>query len=144
MRHVVDSKSISELEKWKWKGPVPNESDSYTEYRFYSLHNKPISELDLSDIRFLITQNSGLEYLVPLVIEKLREDLFVETEYYPGDLFYSLLLINNKPNYWESHLKEKQELLELYADQKQKLGILDLTEDLIEKIKKGYKDFLNK
>lgn len=143
MRYVID-KSISELEKWKWKGPIPNESDSYTEYRFYSLHDKPISELDLSDIRFLITQNSGLEYLVPLVIEKLRDDLFVETEYYPGDLFYSLLLINNKPNYWESHLKEKRALLELFADQKHKLGTLDLTEDLIEKIKKGYKDFLNK
>jgi hypothetical protein len=143
MRQVL-SKSISELEKWKWKGAIPSESDSYTEYRFYTLHDKPISELDFSDIRFLITQNSGLEYLVPIAIEKLREDLFLETEYYPGDLFYSLLLINNSPNYWETHPEEKDELIKLYGDQKQALGGLDLTDELIQKIKEGYKDFLNK
>lgn len=139
-----DNKSISELEGWKWKGEIPKEDEWHTEYRFYQLHKKPLNELDLSDIYFLILENSGLEYLVPKAIEKLNDDLFLEVENYSGDLFRSLLLINNEPNYWNNHPKEKQELIELYQSQKKRLGSLGLPEDVLEKIKEAYKAFAEK
>lgn len=138
------NKSISELEGWRWKGDIPREDDSYVVRNFFTLHNKPISEMDLSDIRFLIGQNSGLKYLVPLALERLKENLFIETEYYPGDLFCSLLLINNEPNYWSVHPNHKQDLINLYTEQKKALGSLDVTEEIIIKIKDAYKDFLVK
>jgi len=93
-------------------------------------------------IRFLIGQNSALEYLVPKAIKELQKNLFIETEYYEGDLFCSLLKINNEPNYWLSHEKEKQELINLYNEQKKMLGILDLTENTIVKIKEAYNEFI--
>ena len=136
------NRSISELEGWKWKSAIPGEDDSYVTQRFYELHNRPVSELDLSDIRFLIGQNSGLKYLVPLAIEKLKENLFVEVEYYPGDLFCSLLLINNEPNYWSEHSFYRQELITLYENQKKAISSLDITEENLRKIKGDYKRFL--
>jgi hypothetical protein len=48
----ISGKSISELEGWKWKGKIPTENDAYAEFRFYQLHNLPISNLTLSDIYF--------------------------------------------------------------------------------------------
>ncbi len=138
------SKSISELEGWKWKGNIPREDDWSTEYRFYMLHDKPIEQLDLSDIYFLILENSGLQFIVPIGIKKLTENLFLEVENYPGDLLCSLFLINNEPNYWKSHPKEKQELIDLYAEQKKNLGSIDASDEIIQKIKEAYKEFLNK
>jgi hypothetical protein len=141
----MENKSISELEGWKWKGVIPNrETHSGVECRFFELHNKPISKLDIYDIRFLIGQNSGLEYLVPYALKKLKEDVFLEVEYYPGDLLCSLFLINNEPNYWKSHTKEKQELIDLYTEQKKNLGSIDASDEIIQKIKEAYNEFLNK
>lgn len=135
-------KSISELEGWKWKGEIPaRQTHSGTECRYYELHNLEISKLDLSDIRFLIGQNSGLVYLVPIAINKLKENIFMEVEYYEGDLFCSLLQINNEPNYWQSHQRENQELISLYNEQKKMLGALDVSEEIKVKIKEAYKDF---
>lgn len=138
------NKSIRELEGWEWKGNIPREDGWSTEYRFYKLHDKPIEQLELSDIYFLILENSGLPFIVPLCMKKLRENLFLEVENYPGDLFCALLLINNEPNYWKSHLKEKQELIALYTEQKKNLGSIDLSGEIIQKIKDAYNEFLNK
>lgn len=140
----VLNKSICELEGWKWKGEIPNENGGHTEFRFYQLHNKPISELDFSDIYFLILENSGLKYLVPIVIEKLKQGLYLEVENYPGDLFCSLLLINNEQNYWKTHPNEKQELINLYTEQKKMLGTLHVTDEIRIKIKEAYKEFIVK
>lgn len=136
------NKSISKLEGWKWKGEIPTrQTHSLVECRFYELHNIEISKLDLSDIRFLIGQNSGLNYLVPIAVNKLEENIFIEVEYYEGDLFCSLLQINNEPNYWISHQEERQKLITLYNEQKSMLGTLDLTEEIKAKIKEAYKEF---
>jgi hypothetical protein len=138
------NKSISELEGWKWKGNIPNEDESYVEINFFRLHTKPVNEMDFLDIRFLIGQNSGLKYLIPIAFEELKKDLFVETEYYPGDLFCSLLLVNDDPNYWSINPLEKQELISLYNSQKQLLRTLDIPDEIKSKIKEAYKEFLKK
>lgn len=142
---TFENKSVSELEGWKWKGEIPSrETHGGIETRFYELHKTPLSELMLDDIRFLIGQNSGLIHLVPIALKKLSEDVFIEAEYYCGDLLMSLLQINNEPNYWSNHPKEKQELIELYQSQKKRLGSLGLPEDVLEKIKEAYKAFAEK
>lgn len=138
----MESKSISELEGWKWRGEIPmEETHSNLEYRFYKLHDIPLSDLDLSDIRFLIGQNSGLEYIVPFAISKLKENIFIEAEYYPGDLLCSLLLINDDPNYWSIHPYEKQQVIELYADQKKNMTYLGVPNEIYQLIKEAYKNF---
>lgn len=138
------NKSISELEGWKWKDAIPNEDESYVIRNFFRLHTMPIVEMDLSDIRFLIGQNSGLKYLVPLALEELKKDLFVETEYYPGDLFCSLLRVNNEPNFWNAHPNEKQELIDLYTVQKEVFVSLDIPWEIKKSIKEAFKEFIEK
>ncbi len=122
-------------------GKIPTKNDGDSEYRFYKLHNKPISELNLSDIYFLILENSGLSILVPLALKQLNENIFIEAEYYPGDLLCSLFLINDDPNYWQSHKEEKQQLINLYKEQKSNLGSVE-DQEIIQKIKNDYKEFL--
>ncbi len=139
----TENKSISELEGWKWKSEIPKrETHGGIECMYYELHNIPISKLGLDDIRFLIGQNSALEYLVPKALKELQKNIFLEAEYYEGDLFCSLVKINNNPNYWLTHEKEKQELINLYNGQKKMLGMLDLSEETKVKIKEAYKEFI--
>jgi hypothetical protein len=56
----------------------------------------------------------------------------------------SLFRINNIPNYWINHRKEKQELIELYESQKHKLEELDITWEIKKDIKNAYAKFLEK
>lgn len=142
MNNNILNKSISELEKWKWNEDIPSEADSFVIRNFYRLHNMPIKNYLLGDIRFMIGQNTGLEFLVPIAIEKLQKNIFLEADLYPGDLFCSLLLINEEPIYWKTHEKEKQELINLYNEQNKSFGTLDVSEDIKVKIKEAYKELL--
>jgi hypothetical protein len=139
----INTKSISELEGWKWNDVIPSEmTHSRTELRFYELHDKPISELELSDIRFLIGQNYGLIYLVPIAINFLKENIFLEADYYPGDLLSSLLQINNEPNYWLTHLDEKESLITLYNSQRKNIKNIDgISDETIIKLKEEFLNF---
>jgi hypothetical protein len=141
MNETILNKSISELEKWKWNEDIPSADDSFVVRNFYRLHNIPIADYLLADIRFMIGQNTGLEFLVPIALNELQKNIFIEADLYPGDLLCSLFLINEEPNFWLSHEKEKQELINLYNEQKKMLGTLDVSEDIKVKIKEAYKEF---
>ncbi len=91
--------SISELGDWTWTEPVPTPEDSSVVRTYYRLHQKPIGELELQGLYFLILQNEALEYLVPMALKVLENDVFVEAEYYEGDLFNALVQINDSPLY---------------------------------------------
>lgn len=135
-------KSISELEGWFWKGEIPNRN-TYSSIicRFYELHNKPISELENKDIRFLIGQNFGLVHLVPIVLEILKRDIFIETEYFVGDLLIALLQININTNYFETHKNEKEILTKLFLENQERFSNLETTFEIRNKIIKLFKNF---
>lgn len=136
-------KSISELEGWIWKDPVPSPEDSSgTVCRFYRLHRTPIKDLELGDLRFLIGQNSTLKYLVPMAMDQLRKDLFIETEYYPGDLLCALLQINNEPNYWISHSDQRDMLVSLYEERVQRMRMQEMSFVDMKKIEREYEKFI--
>ncbi len=140
---TILKKSISELEGWQWTGDIPTEDGWRTEFRFYQLHRRPIADLQISDIYFLILENTGLEYLVPIALEKLADDLLLEAENYPGDLFSALLSINNSPSYWSNHKPEKRALMNIYERQKDRLNVGDFIEySIIKRIKHDYKTFV--
>jgi hypothetical protein len=145
MQDKIVRQSVCQLEGWNWKGEVPVEGDSsYVERNFYRLHNVPIKDYELADLSFMIGQNTALEYLVPIALEKLKENLFLEAEDYEGDLLSNLLTINDKPNYWHNHKKEKQQLIELCDNLKERLYELDTTWDIKKGINKEYENFLEK
>lgn len=139
----MENKSISELEGWKWKGEIPSrETHGGVETRFYELHNIPLSKLGMDDLRFLIGQESCLTYLVPKALSILKEDVFIESEYYKGDLLVALFQISKSSKYWDNHLDEKNKLIELYQNHKKQLSSLDIPHDVLIKIKATYNEFL--
>ena len=143
MKKGIHDKSISELEGWNWKDPIPSaDNSSGTVIRFYGLHRTPIKNLEVGDLRFLIGQNSALEYLVPLAIDQLRKDLFIEAEYYPGDLLCALFLINNEPNHWSSHPEQREIIVRLYEEQVGRMPTDENSFGNIKKIKREYEKFI--
>lgn len=143
-------KSISELGNWTWTDPVPVKGNSSNvEREYYRVHRIPICDLEWSDISFLIGQEDALEQLVPLAISYLEDDIFVEVEYYNGDLLNSLFRIGffgdkkAKPNYWDNHPKERQQLIDLYTEQVKTLkGRKDIYAFIKKDIAKAYEEFI--
>jgi hypothetical protein len=63
------------------------------------------------DLRLLLGQRIGLEYLVPKALELVAERPLQEADYYPGDLLSVLLRIDKA--FWESHPTELHWLLSI-------------------------------
>ena len=76
-----------------------------------SLFQKPLSEFTVENLRILIGQNIGLKFLIPIAIEHLEENLFVQGDYYPGDLLWSVLSI--EPDYWNEYPENYWKIREL-------------------------------
>lgn len=89
----------------------------------------------------MIGQNFGLVYLVPIALEILKSNIFIETEYYEGDLLVALLQINIKTNYWETHKNEKEILTKLFLENQERLSNLEITFEIRNKIIKLFNDF---
>ena len=56
----------------------------------------------------LIGQNIGLEYLIPLALERLADEPLAEGDYYPGDLWARVLRADSC--FWADHPGERQTL----------------------------------
>ena len=65
----------------------------------------------VEDLRIMISQNFDLPFLVPLEIEKLRENILTEGDFYPGDLLRAV--VSSDPDFWETNSEYKRYLNEL-------------------------------
>lgn len=94
--------SISQLEGWSWNSDIPIENDSsYVVYNFYQLHNKPLKDYIPEDVHFMIGQDTGLKYLIPIALELLNDNLILEAVYYPGDLLRQIMQVSTE--YWKKN-----------------------------------------
>jgi hypothetical protein len=85
------NKTLENLEKNKWPDKI--EFDSYLVRTATALRKKPLNTFTIEDLRIMIGQNFSLDYLIPLAIEKLDEDLFARGDFYEGDLLQNVLKI---------------------------------------------------
>lgn len=104
-------KSIENLEKEIW-GPPPENATPLME-KVHRLRTIPLEELRPMDLRLLIGQGVGLIFTIPLALEILREDLFVETEFYRGDLLKNVMQVDRE--FWENHKELDAQLQDLLA-----------------------------
>ena len=88
MKDFNRSKSLQELEGEDWGEP---EFQSHVVTNAHRLHRVPLQELTVGDLRFMIGQQLGLRYLVPIALEHLQNDPFVEGDCYKGDLLAAVL-----------------------------------------------------
>ena len=86
-----------------------NESGLVTEC--HRLHRVPLRNFTPGNLRIMIGQDFGLEYLVPLALQRLHEDALTEGNFYPGDLLVSVLRSDKR--FWQRHPELREQLLAL-------------------------------
>jgi hypothetical protein len=106
-------KTLEELESEAWDAP---EYESHLVTTIHSLRHKPLTELTVEELRIMIGQSVGLRYLVPLALELLSSDPFVEGDYYRGDLLHSVLHVG--ASFWTERpdLRKKLEAIIALAE----------------------------
>ena len=63
----------------------------------------------------MIGQNTGLQYLIPVAIDHLRQNILAEGDYYEGDLLKAVL--TSDKNFWLKHGSLCHELIEVIENQ---------------------------
>ncbi|MDQ3290810.1 MAG: contact-dependent growth inhibition system immunity protein [Bacteroidota bacterium] len=86
--------------------------NSYLVNNISALRKKPLAEFGIEDLRIMINQGIGLNYLIPIAVERLQENLFAEGDYYPGDLLNTVLKV--KEDYWKKNRNLWVEVKQLY------------------------------
>lgn len=100
------SKSLENLEKDIWPA-LSSDEGSYLIKTCNKLRKLQLKDFEVEDLRIMISQDIGLKFLLPLAIQKLKEDILVEGDYYPGDLLSSVLTSDadfwkKNPTYWKA------------------------------------------
>ena len=94
------SRSLEEIEDDRWGDPPADATRLVT--TAYGLRKRPVGALDAEGLRLLISQQIGLDTLVPLALDQVEQDPLAEGDFYPGDLLDAL--IRRVPDsYWQAH-----------------------------------------
>lgn len=76
--------------------------------------NQPLKSLDTEALRLLIGQNIGLDFLIPLAIEKLKNNILAEGDLYQGDLLKNVF--DSDKGFWIKHKDYHVNLVDLYNE----------------------------
>ena len=112
-------KTIEELENQNFGNP--GEAPTNMVKRCLELCRVPIGEFTVEDLRLMIEQNFSLRYLIPLAIEQLSKDIFVEGDYFPGDLLKNLLSVDKI--FWQDNKLLWTSVNELIKDKRPELAV---------------------
>jgi hypothetical protein len=98
----MNTKSIEQLENDIWENPSEFPTDLVEKcYRYRKIG---ISELTNEQIRLLISQKIGTEYLIGIALKKLERNILTECDFYEGDL---LVAVSNLPTeFWNENKTE--------------------------------------
>ena len=73
----------------------------------------------------MISQGFSLCYLIPLAIEHLKTDIFVEGDLFPGDLLKNVLLVDSK--FWTSNKHLWRAVNELIKNRRVELALNNIS-----------------
>lgn len=126
-------KSLENLEKDYWGEP---NYDSHLVKTCHQLRKKPIKDFEIEDLRIMIGQNFGLKFLIPIALDKLKDNVLAEGDYYEGDLLKAVLTCEKV--FWISESELTKELDAIISDNEEILKEQepDLLETLAEWKKK--------
>jgi hypothetical protein len=85
--------------------------DSYLVSTIHRLRRVPLRQFSVEDLRIMIGQNIGLQYLVPLALERLRRDPLAQGDFYPGDLLK--IVLDADAEFWQNHPEWHKEVEEI-------------------------------
>lgn len=131
------NQSLQELEHSNWGNP---QGGSSLENECLKLRRVPLIEFQGSDLLRMISQDIGIEYLIPMAIERLRVDPLADREEYPGSLLGALFEASSK--YWDRNPNSRKETERIYdkilLNEK---NDEDLTKDVLRELKRAYLTF---
>jgi len=92
------TKTLQELENEDWGEP---KHTTGLVIACHQLRHKPLRDFTSGDLRLMIGQEIGLDYLVPLALEVLSDNPLLEGTFYRGDLLLAVLRIQT--NFWQDN-----------------------------------------
>lgn len=98
------------------------------------LEKKQLIEFNIEDLRLMIGQSFSLNYLIPLAIEKLKENILAEGHLYEGDLLNAVLTSDN--NYWKQEKVTWKIVCEMFNENEENIKDSNLSKDLFTNYKK--------
>jgi hypothetical protein len=101
----AEQRTLEELEGVEW-GEPPFGSHLVTEC--HRLRRVPLQDLRPEDLRLLIGQQIGVEYLAPLALEVLAADPWTSGDLYDGDLLDAVLKLPDA--FWHTHPELRERL----------------------------------
>jgi hypothetical protein len=136
MTELEKSKSLQELQKEDWGEPT---FDSHLVHECHRLRRVPLKDYTIEDLRIMIMigQNIGLDYLMPLAIEKLEQNPLAEGNCYAGDLLVNVLRVDSL--FW-SQFPTLMSKVSKIAEKAFEVPTITKTE--FEAIQDAYKDLL--
>ncbi|MEI5909631.1 contact-dependent growth inhibition system immunity protein [Bacillus spongiae] len=118
MSDFYRNKTLNELE-----GSLEEqEFNSSLTKRCSDLRNKKLKDFDAGDIRVMISQKMSLSYMIPIAIDMLAINPFVEGDFYTADLLVQVLQVDNE--FWEKNEFLYYEFNEVIVDVKSTLELL--------------------
>ncbi len=98
----MKTKSIEQLEKGIWNSKSKFSTPLIEKcYRYRKIS---ISQLTDEQIRLLISQKIGIQYLIKIALNKLEQNILTEGDFYKGDL---LIAVSNLPaEFWNKNQNE--------------------------------------
>jgi hypothetical protein len=114
------NRSLQDLEGSDWGEPP---ASSYLVTTCYRLRRTPIREFSVEDLRIMIGQEIGLDYLVPLALQRLAEDPLIHGDFFPGDLLKNVVSL--PINFWDAHLELQREAAAVAVHAAEILGALE-------------------
>lgn len=136
---MSQQQSLEQLESNYW-GEPPKDAPRLIKL-CYSLRKRPIKSLEIEELRVLISQDIGLNYLIPLAIKNLERDILLEGDFYPGDLLLSVLGIESKA--WQSLDLAREKLYKLIQKQRSKLETVSINKEIKDNLKIAIDKFMN-
>ena len=131
-------KSLENLEKETWP-PLNRDEGSYLIQTCHSLRKKQLKDFEIEDLRIMIGQNIGLDFLIPLAIDELKLNIMAEGDLYEGDLLKTVLTSNKE--YWKKEKNNWAKVCELFNINKHKIQEFDTTLKLKEGWFESFKEF---
>lgn len=111
-------KTLESLENKVWP-KISSDEKTYLINTCNALRKKQLKDFTTEDLRIMIGQEIGLDYLMPLAIETLTNDLFAEGDMFKGDLLKSVLNIDAK--FWNDNKNYWQQLNDLIKDRREEI-----------------------
>jgi hypothetical protein len=108
--HTTDNRrSLEDIDGERWGDPPLGATRLVAEV--HRLRRRPLGELSVEDLRLLIGQGIALHRLVPLALERLRDDPLVEADFYEGDLLCAVLRAD--ADLWRRNVDLAEELVRI-------------------------------